>query len=86
MGPALVGSDDTAYRERLAKVASSRGMQPEELEERYEDSGLPLGTPSRAAETVRALEEAGVDRIYVQWLDLDDLDSMKETVSVLRGD
>lgn len=86
MGPALVGSDDSSYRDRLAKAASTRRMTPEELEDRYVTNGLPVGTFSRAAETVKALEEAGVERMYVQWLDLDDLDSMKETVSVLRGD
>jgi hypothetical protein len=35
---------------------------------------------------VVALEEAGVERLYLQWLDLDDLDGMRETVSIVRGD
>jgi alkanesulfonate monooxygenase SsuD/methylene tetrahydromethanopterin reductase-like flavin-dependent oxidoreductase (luciferase family) len=85
MGPALVGSTDEAYRERLAQAASARDMSPGELEQRYADNGIPIGTPNRVAETVAALEDAGVERMYVQWLDLDDLDTMKDTVSIVRG-
>ena len=44
-----------------------------------------MGTPDRVADTVAGLEEAGVERIYVQWLDLDDLDTMKDTVDIVRG-
>lgn len=86
MGPALVGATEAAYRERLAKAASARDISPEDLEQRYVDNGIPVGTPDRAAETVAALEEAGVQRWYVQWLDLDDLDAMKDTVSIVRGE
>jgi len=86
MGPALVGGTDGDYRERLAKAAKVRSVSPEDLEKRYEDNGLLVGTPDRVAETVAALEDAGVQRIYVQWLDLDDLDGMRETVSIVRGD
>jgi alkanesulfonate monooxygenase len=85
MGTALVGRDDAAYRARLEGTAKARGISPEDLENRYRDSGIPVGTTQQAAETIAALEEAGVQRVYVQWLDLDDLDGMKETVTVLRG-
>ncbi|HEU4320480.1 MAG TPA: LLM class flavin-dependent oxidoreductase [Acidimicrobiia bacterium] len=85
MGPALVGRDDRSYRARLDAAAGRRNVSPEDLEARYEGLGFPIGTPSRAAETVAALEEAGVERVYVQWLDLDDLDTMKDTVSIVRG-
>lgn len=85
MGPALVGADEAAYRDRLSRAATRRDMSPEDLEKRYLDNGLIVGTPDRASETVAALEEAGVQRVYVQWLDLDDLDGMRETVTVVRG-
>jgi alkanesulfonate monooxygenase SsuD/methylene tetrahydromethanopterin reductase-like flavin-dependent oxidoreductase (luciferase family) len=85
MGPALVGATDAAYEERLGKAATRRDLSPEDLERRYVDNGFPVGTPARAAETVAALEDAGVERIYVQWLDLNDLDGMRETVSIVRG-
>ncbi|HIE21786.1 MAG TPA: LLM class flavin-dependent oxidoreductase [Acidimicrobiia bacterium] len=85
MGPALVGRTDNAYRERLAEAAQRRETDPDTLEARYAELGIPVGTPARAAETIAALEEGGVDRYYVQWLDLDDLEGMAETVDVLRG-
>jgi alkanesulfonate monooxygenase SsuD/methylene tetrahydromethanopterin reductase-like flavin-dependent oxidoreductase (luciferase family) len=84
MGPALVGRNEADYQRRLEKAAAKRGVAPDELEKRFVDNGFPLGTPSRVAETISALEEAGVDRMYVQWLDLGDLDTMKETVTVVR--
>ncbi|HET9261355.1 MAG TPA: LLM class flavin-dependent oxidoreductase [Acidimicrobiia bacterium] len=86
MGPAVVGRDDQTYRNRLSAAASKRGTSPDDLEQRWASAGIPIGTPSRVADTVAALEDAGVQRIYVQWLDLDDLDTMKDTVSIVRGD
>ncbi|HEX6299025.1 MAG TPA: LLM class flavin-dependent oxidoreductase [Acidimicrobiia bacterium] len=85
MGPALVGKDENAYQERLARAASRRDTSPDDLEKRYSDNGLFVGTPDRVAESVAALEEAGVQRIYLQWLDLDDLGGMRDTVSIVRG-
>ncbi len=85
MGPALVGRSEADYRARLEETAAARDMSPHDLERRYRDRGIPVGTPDRVAESVAAFEDAGVERIYVQWLDLDDLDGMKETVSIVRG-
>lgn len=85
MGPALIGRTEADYRERLEKAASSRDISADELESRYRDRGFPVGTATKATETIQALEEAGVERVYVQWLDLDDLDGMRETVTLLRG-
>jgi alkanesulfonate monooxygenase SsuD/methylene tetrahydromethanopterin reductase-like flavin-dependent oxidoreductase (luciferase family) len=85
MGGALVGRTDDVFQERLAKAAEARGITPKELEDRYVSNGFPVGTPDRVADTVAGLEEAGVERIYVQWLDLDDLDTMKDTVDIVRN-
>lgn len=85
MGGPLVGRDEGSYRERLESAAARRDIDPQALERRLRDRGLPLGTPAQAADTVSALEDAGVERIYVQWLDLDDFDGMAETVEVMRG-
>ncbi len=84
MGGALVGRTETEFEERLARAANARGITPKELEDRYVNNGFPVGTPARVAETVAGLEEAGVERIYIQWLDLDDLDTMKDTVDIVR--
>lgn len=85
MGPALVGASDAAYRERLVKAAATRDISPEDLEQRFADAGIPVGTPDRVTETISALEDAGVQRYYVQWLDLSDQDAMKDTVEIVRG-
>jgi alkanesulfonate monooxygenase SsuD/methylene tetrahydromethanopterin reductase-like flavin-dependent oxidoreductase (luciferase family) len=85
MGGALVGRTQAVYEERLAAAAGRRGISPQEMEARYIENGYPVGTPDRVAETVAALEEAGVERIYVQWLHLDDLDTMKDTVDIVRS-
>lgn len=85
MGGALVGRNQQEYEQRLATRAEDRGMSPEDLEARLVQAGLPVGTPDRARETISALQDVGVERVYVQWLDLNDLDSMKETVDILRG-
>lgn len=86
MGPALVARTDSGYQERLSAAAAKRDLSAEDFEKRLMDNGIPVGTPERVAESVAALEAAGVQRIYVQWLDLDDLDTMRETVSIVRGD
>jgi alkanesulfonate monooxygenase SsuD/methylene tetrahydromethanopterin reductase-like flavin-dependent oxidoreductase (luciferase family) len=85
MGGALVGRTESEFQERLARGAAERGITPKELEDRYVDNGFPIGTPDRIAETVAGLEEAGVERIYVQWLDLADFEGMAETVDIVRG-
>lgn len=85
MGTAMVGRTDSEYRERLEEQAAARDMSPDDYETRLIDNGIPVGTPDRVAETMTALEDAGVQRYYVQWLDLDDPDGMRETVSIVRN-
>lgn len=85
MGPVLVGRTNDEYQERLAKAAAQRDLAPEELEAKWDDAGLIIGDKQRAREKVAALEEAGVDRMYIQWIDLDDLDGMKSSFETLLG-
>lgn len=85
MGPALVGRTQSEFEHRRDHSASERGVSGEELEQTYADRGWLVGTPDRVAEAVAALEDAGVERLYVQWLDLDDQDTMKDTVEIVRG-
>jgi alkanesulfonate monooxygenase SsuD/methylene tetrahydromethanopterin reductase-like flavin-dependent oxidoreductase (luciferase family) len=85
MGPALVGATEAEYRDRLGKAAAARDTSPDDLENRFAGAGIPIGTPDRVAETITALEEAGVQRYYVQWLDLADQDAMRDSVEVVRG-
>lgn len=85
MGPALVGRTQAEFEAVRDAAAARRGISGEELEKRWADAGYIVGTPDRIAETLAALEEVGVERIYLQWLDLSDLDGMKEMVDVVRS-
>jgi alkanesulfonate monooxygenase SsuD/methylene tetrahydromethanopterin reductase-like flavin-dependent oxidoreductase (luciferase family) len=80
-----VGRDESEYRDRLAKSASARDITPDELEKRWTNAGLVVGAGDQVAEQIAALEEAGVERMYVQWIDFDDLDGMKQSIEVMTG-
>lgn len=84
MGPGLVGSDEADYRERLARRAAEREMEPSELEERLTSNGLPVGPVDRVAELLAGLEEVGVDRWYVQVIPHDG-DTVAESAGPLLG-
>ena len=62
-----VGSDEAG----LARRAAAIGREPAELREH----GI-AGTPAEAVDRLRALAERGVDRVYLQVLDLQDLDHL----------
>lgn len=85
MGPVLVGADQATYRDLLGRAASERDQTAEELEARWKKAGIPMGTGEQAAETLAQLEQVGVDRYYLQWLDLADLDGLAATWTALRG-
>jgi F420-dependent oxidoreductase-like protein len=64
---ACVGADDAEVDRRAAAI----GREPAELRE----NGV-AGTPEQAAETMRRWIDAGAERIYLQILDLSDLDHL----------
>jgi F420-dependent oxidoreductase-like protein len=65
---ACVGEDEAAMVRRAAAI----GRDPAELRE----SGV-AGTPAEAVETLRRFAEAGAERVYLQVLDLADLDQLR---------
>jgi alkanesulfonate monooxygenase SsuD/methylene tetrahydromethanopterin reductase-like flavin-dependent oxidoreductase (luciferase family) len=85
MGPVIVGKDDADYRERLERFtkAFGNGREPEQIESRYRAMGAILGTPSQVEETVAGLAHAGVDRIYLQWLDLGDPEGIESMLDLM---
>lgn len=85
MGAPLVGRTDAEYRERLQRAAAARDTTPEALEGRFAERGVPHGTRAQAAEAVAALEEVGVSKWYVQWLDVADVDGFAATIEALRS-
>ena len=62
-----VGSDEAAVARRAAAI----GREPDELRR----NGV-AGTPAEAAETAERWRAAGADRVYLQVLDLADLDHL----------
>jgi alkanesulfonate monooxygenase SsuD/methylene tetrahydromethanopterin reductase-like flavin-dependent oxidoreductase (luciferase family) len=57
-----------------AAIAPKFNQQnPAELRQR----GLVLGTPARIVDILGTWEQAGLQRIMLQWLDLDDLDGLE---------
>ena len=61
----VFGKDDAALKEKIA----ARGQTLERLHQR----GIVVGDSSTVNEQLRELEEAGLQRVMLQWLDLDDL-------------
>lgn len=61
----VFGHNETALKEKL----EVRGRSKEELQGR----GIVVGSASEVKEQLYKLEEAGLQRIMLQWLDLDDL-------------
>lgn len=60
------GKDQAALARRL------HGQSPAELRRR----GLVVGTPAEVTDQLSRLAEAGVQRVMLQWLELDDLDGL----------
>ncbi|NQV06052.1 LLM class flavin-dependent oxidoreductase [bacterium] len=69
MSQAVVGTDETSYRSALEQVAAAHpfGRTAEQIEERLRETGAPVGTPDEVGEAIGKLEQAGVQRIYLQW-------------------
>ncbi len=76
MGPIMTGADESDYRSRLAEAATERDETPTQLEERWRGQGIPTGPPELVAEQLAELAAVGVDRYYLQWLDLDDMEGL----------
>src|SRR5436309_2127794 len=65
----VFGRDDAAVHRRLAQ----RGRSREESRNR----GVLVGTPAQLTDQLNALQGAGLQRVMLQWLDLDDLDGLE---------
>jgi F420-dependent oxidoreductase-like protein len=65
----VFGKDDSSLNQKV----SSRGRTLAELRQR----GTVAGTLSDIKEQLQALEQAGLQRIMLQWLELDDMESLE---------
>ncbi len=68
-----VGRDDAEVRRRAAAIGR-------EADEMRENGGI-VGTPAQAVETIRAYAEAGATRLFLQVLDLSDVDHIELVAS-----
>ncbi|HSQ38674.1 MAG TPA: TIGR03560 family F420-dependent LLM class oxidoreductase [Anaerolineales bacterium] len=71
----VFGKDDAALREKL----SARDRTLEQLHGR----GIVAGNPEQVREQLGRLEEVGLERIMLQWLDLDDLEGLEALAKAL---
>lgn len=65
----VFGKDDIALKEKI----HARKRTFEELRRR----GIVLGSASQVKEQLHELEQAGLERVMLQWLDLDDLEGLE---------
>jgi alkanesulfonate monooxygenase SsuD/methylene tetrahydromethanopterin reductase-like flavin-dependent oxidoreductase (luciferase family) len=84
MGSVTIAGSDAELAERLVGAAGRRHITSEELIARWEKAGVMFGTPSQVRDKIAALEEAGVERIYLQWLDLADFDGLGRMLELVR--
>ncbi len=68
----VFGKDRAAVEERLKQYGKG-GLKAEDLRAR----GIVVGTPEQVLEQIHAFAEAGVQRLMLQWLDLDDLEGLE---------
>lgn len=66
----VVGVDTQAELEEvIAKRASQRGVEPEQVKQRIKDLDIPVGTWDQVYETLHTWEEVGFQRIYLpMWI------------------
>ena len=66
----LFGRDDAEVR----RLVAARGRTYEQLVER----GIVVGTANQVVDQLGRLSDAGVQRVMLQWLELDNLDGLQE--------
>ncbi|HVF24692.1 MAG TPA: TIGR03560 family F420-dependent LLM class oxidoreductase [Anaerolineales bacterium] len=71
----VFGKDDSALKEKL----TAQGKTVAQLRQR----GIVAGSSQAVVEQLQELEQAGLQRIMLQWLDLDDLDGLEALAKVV---
>ncbi|MGH8916541.1 MAG: LLM class flavin-dependent oxidoreductase [Acidimicrobiia bacterium] len=84
MGPITIAGSDGELADRLMTAAGRRGISSDELISRWEEAGVIFGTRAQVHDKIAAFEEAGVERIYLQWLDLADYEGLATTLDLVR--
>jgi alkanesulfonate monooxygenase SsuD/methylene tetrahydromethanopterin reductase-like flavin-dependent oxidoreductase (luciferase family) len=83
MGMVRIAGTDDELTGLLEQAASRRNISAEEIRQRWDASGVIYGKPGQVAERMAGFEEAGVERFYLQWLDLADYDGLSRMVELM---
>jgi alkanesulfonate monooxygenase SsuD/methylene tetrahydromethanopterin reductase-like flavin-dependent oxidoreductase (luciferase family) len=83
MGMVRIAGSEDELTKLLERAAGRRSITAEEMRQRWDASGVVYGTPTMVAERMAAFEEAGVERFYLQWLDLADYDGLARMVELV---
>jgi F420-dependent oxidoreductase-like protein len=87
MAPLVVGRDDRELHDAAQRVGARFGRDPKEVLERYGERG-PVGTVERVVERLKEIEDIGYERVMLQHLAHEDLDTValigRELVPAVR--
>ena len=75
MAPCVIGRNDHEVFESAQRIGAHFGRSPEDVLERNRGHG-PVGTIAEAAERLKQIEEIGYERVMLQHLAHDDLDTV----------
>jgi alkanesulfonate monooxygenase SsuD/methylene tetrahydromethanopterin reductase-like flavin-dependent oxidoreductase (luciferase family) len=75
MAPCVVAEDDPSLREAARRVGARFGRSAEDALERYGERG-PVGTVEQVVERLKEIEEIGYERVMLQHLAHDDLETV----------
>jgi len=87
MAPCVVGRDEREVQDAARRVGARFGRDPKDVLERYGERG-PVGTVEQVVERLKEIEEIGYERVMLQHLPHDDLDTValigRELVPAVR--
>jgi alkanesulfonate monooxygenase SsuD/methylene tetrahydromethanopterin reductase-like flavin-dependent oxidoreductase (luciferase family) len=75
MAPCVIGRTDQEVAESARRIGARFGRSPEDVLEGYREHG-PVGTIAEAVERLKQIEEIGYERVMLQHLVHDDLDTV----------
>jgi alkanesulfonate monooxygenase SsuD/methylene tetrahydromethanopterin reductase-like flavin-dependent oxidoreductase (luciferase family) len=75
MAPCVIGRNEQEVSESARRIGARFGRTPEQVLERNREHG-PVGTIAQAVERLKQIEEIGYERVMLQHLAHDDLDTV----------
>jgi alkanesulfonate monooxygenase SsuD/methylene tetrahydromethanopterin reductase-like flavin-dependent oxidoreductase (luciferase family) len=76
MAPCVVGRDERELQDAARRVGARFGREPQDVLERYGEHG-PVGTVEQVVERLNEIGEIGYERVMLQHLAHDDLDTVE---------